>query len=74
MRAFTSILDGVMDNNERYYANLVAEHLGIPIHFFDRSEHLIDPNWEEAGIRTPEPVLDPTNLTLPTGIPGNGRL
>ena len=25
----------VIDNNERYYAGLVAEHLGIPIHFFD---------------------------------------
>ena len=64
VRAFTSVLDGVIDNNEGYYANLVAEHLGIPIHFFDRTEHLIDPNWEEAGVRTPEPVLDPTNLIL----------
>jgi asparagine synthase (glutamine-hydrolysing) len=64
VRAFTSVLDGVMDNNERHYANLVATHLGIPIHFFDRSEHLIDPHWEEAGVRTPEPVQDPTNLIL----------
>jgi asparagine synthase (glutamine-hydrolysing) len=64
VRAFTSILDGVMDNNERHYASLVAEHLGIPIHFFDRSEDLIDPHWEEAGVRTPEPVQDPTNLIL----------
>ncbi len=64
VRAFTSVLDGVMDNNERYYANLAAEHLGIPIRFFDRTEHLIDPGWEEAGVRTPEPVQDPTNLVL----------
>jgi asparagine synthase (glutamine-hydrolysing) len=64
VRAFTTVLDGVMDSNERYYAGLVAERLGIPIHFFDRSEKLIDPDWERAEVRTPEPVLDATNLTL----------
>ncbi len=64
VRAFTSVLDGVIDSNERYYAGLVAEHLGIPIHYFDRSKNLIDPHWEEAGVRTPEPVQDPTNLIL----------
>jgi asparagine synthase (glutamine-hydrolysing) len=64
VRAFTTVLDGVMDNREGYFAGLVAEHLGIPIHFFDRSEKLIDPDWETAEVRTPEPVLDATNLTL----------
>ncbi len=64
VRAFTTVLDGVMDSNEGYYAGLVAEHLRIPIHFFDRRENLIDPHWEEAAVRTPEPVLDPTNLVL----------
>jgi asparagine synthase (glutamine-hydrolysing) len=64
VRAFTTVLDGVMDSNERYYAGMVAEHLHIPIHFFDRSEKLIDPDWEEAAARTPEPVLDTTNLVL----------
>jgi asparagine synthase (glutamine-hydrolysing) len=64
VRAFTSVLDGVIDSNERYYAGLVAEHLAIPIQFFDRREKLIDPNWEEAQVLTPEPVQDPTNLIL----------
>ena len=40
-----------------------------------RTENLIDPDWEEAGVRTPEPVLDPTESGLRSpGIPGDGRL
>src|SRR5437870_973405 len=36
VHAFTTVVDG-LDQNERYYAGLVAEWLGIPIHFRDRS-------------------------------------
>jgi asparagine synthase (glutamine-hydrolysing) len=64
VRALTTVLDGVMDNNERYYAGLVAERLGIPIQFLDRSESIVDPDWEQSEVRTPEPVLDATNLAL----------
>ncbi len=32
VRAFTTVIDG-FDGNERHYAGMVAEHLGIPIHF-----------------------------------------
>lgn len=60
--AFTVLIDG-LDGNERYYANLAAAHLQIPIHMQDLSKSLVDPGWDRAAIRTPEPVGDPTRLT-----------
>jgi asparagine synthase (glutamine-hydrolysing) len=62
VRAFTSVLDGVMDNNERYYANLVAEYLGIPIQFRDLGGKMFDPTWAEAAVHTAEPTANPLNL------------
>ena len=41
VRAFTTVIDG-FDANERYYAGLVAERLGIPIHFRDLTGKLYD--------------------------------
>jgi len=61
VRAFTTLIDG-LDQNERYYAGVVAERLGIPIHFRDRSPKTIDPRWNRTAVHTPEPVSDPRNL------------
>ncbi len=61
VRAFTTVIDG-FDGDERYYAGLVAEHLGIPIRFQDLTGSAIDPNWAKTSVRTPEPVSDPMNL------------
>ena len=59
--ASTTVIDG-FDRNERYYAGLVAERLGIPIEFHDLSGKIYDPAWAEAGVHTPEPVANPLNL------------
>jgi asparagine synthase (glutamine-hydrolysing) len=59
--ASTTLIDG-FDRNERYYAGLVAERLGIPIHVRDLSGKIFDPAWTEAGVHTPEPVANPLNL------------
>ena len=61
MRAFTTVIDG-FDGNERYYAGLVAEHLGIPIHFRDLTGKMFDPAWAEADVHTAEPLANPLNL------------
>ena len=61
VRAFTIVIDG-FDRNERYYAGLVAERLGIPIQFRDLSGKMFDPTWAEAGIHTAEPTANPLNL------------
>ena len=61
MHAFTTVIDG-FDGNERHYAGLVAEHLGIPIHFRDLTKNIVDPTWAQADIHTPEPLASPLNL------------
>ena len=61
VRAFTTVIDG-FDRNERYYAGLVAEHLGIPIHFRDLTGKTFDAAWVEANVRTAEPLANPLNL------------
>jgi asparagine synthase (glutamine-hydrolysing) len=58
VQAYTTLIDG-LDGGERYYANLVAAHLQIPIHTWDLR---CDENWDQTAIRTPEPVGDPTQL------------
>ena len=61
VRAFTTLLDGI-DGDEGYYAHLVAAHLQMQICEWDLSDQLVDAGWEQAGIRTPEPVGNPTQL------------
>ncbi len=61
VQAFTTVIDG-FDGNERYYAGLVGQHLGIPIRFQDLTGNAIDPDWAKSSVRTPEPVSDPMNL------------
>jgi asparagine synthase (glutamine-hydrolysing) len=59
--ASTTVIDG-FDRNERYYAGLVAERLGIPIQFQDSSGKMFDPAWADTGVHTAEPVANPLNL------------
>ena len=58
VRAFT--IAG-SDDEERHYAGLVAESLGISIEFEDNTVG-IDPEWFQTSFHTPEPVPWPTNL------------
>ena len=55
------MIDG-FDGDERYYAGLVAERLGIPIQFRDLGGKILDPAWAEACVHTAEPVSYPLNL------------
>ncbi len=60
--AFTSVYDRLIPDEERYYSGLVAQHLGIPIHYNVRDD---EPwGWEpgSAPIHTAEPTLDPLGL------------
>lgn len=61
VRAFTTVIDG-FDGNERYYAGSAARYLGIPIQFRDLTGRTFDPDWEDSGVHTPEPVPSPMNL------------
>lgn len=61
VRAFTTVIDG-FDGNERHYAGMVAEHLGIPIQFHDSTGKMFDAAWEESAVHTSEPISYPLNL------------
>jgi asparagine synthase (glutamine-hydrolysing) len=60
--AFTSLIDGVRDNKEEFYAGLVAEHLGIPIHYRDLRGKPGFATWDALSIATAEPVSDPASV------------
>ena len=54
--AFTYVFDHLIPDEERYYAGLVADRLGIPIHYRVRDDKVIDPEWDRRPLRTPEPA------------------
>jgi asparagine synthase (glutamine-hydrolysing) len=52
IQAFTAVYDRIHPDQERYYAGLVAEKLGLPIHYFVCDNYqLLAP-----AVRTPEPI------------------
>jgi asparagine synthase (glutamine-hydrolysing) len=55
VEAFTAVYDGLIPDQERYYAGLVAKHLGIPIHFYTTGQEICAPWDEQPAIDTPEP-------------------
>ena len=60
--AFTSVYDRLIPDEERYYSGLVAQHLGIPIHYNVRDD---EPwGWKPGStpIHTSEPTIDPFGL------------
>jgi asparagine synthase (glutamine-hydrolysing) len=48
---------------EHQCAGQVAQHLGIPIQYFDWGRESVDPEWEQKPRYTSEPTLDPWTLT-----------
>jgi asparagine synthase (glutamine-hydrolysing) len=59
VEAFTMVFDRLIPDQERYYAGLVAKHLGIPIHYHVTGGEIQAPWSETSLIDTPEPVADP---------------
>jgi asparagine synthase (glutamine-hydrolysing) len=54
VHAFTSVYNSLMPDSERYYAAMVATHLGIPIQFFAVDQQTA---WAEPGFEyLPEPT------------------
>jgi asparagine synthase (glutamine-hydrolysing) len=59
LHAFTSVYDRLIPDEERYYAGLVARHLGIPIHYDVRDDETSLTQWSQIAVQTPEPVANP---------------
>jgi asparagine synthase (glutamine-hydrolysing) len=60
LRAVTSIYDKLIPDQERYYSALVAEALGIPIHYLVVDEYKLYEHRDKPQLKTPEPVHNPT--------------
>jgi asparagine synthase (glutamine-hydrolysing) len=57
VEAFTNVFDHLIPDDERYYAGLVAQRLGIPIHYRACDDKQMDPEWGSRRFRTPEPAV-----------------
>src|SRR5262249_51992391 len=59
LRAFTVVYDRLIPDEERYYSGLVAENLGIPIHYHVADDYLPYERWDRAEFQQPEPFHSP---------------
>lgn len=57
LRAYTTVFDRLLPDEERYYSGLVAQHLGIPIHYQVADDFEVCKGIEEIEDYTPEPTL-----------------
>jgi asparagine synthase (glutamine-hydrolysing) len=55
LAAFTQVFDRLIPDRERYYAGLVADRLGIPIHYLEYGDGVMDPEWQRRPLAPPEP-------------------
>src|SRR5439155_15425739 len=44
--AFTTLLDGVIDNNERFYVELVSDRLNIPVDYRELNVDAVAADWD----------------------------
>jgi asparagine synthase (glutamine-hydrolysing) len=57
VQAVTAVYDRLIPDQERYYAGLVARHLGIPIEFVAGDDlECFGPDWDTAAAQYPEPA------------------
>ena len=59
MNALTIVYDRLIPDEERRYARMVAEKLGIPLHYFACDDFELYANCERPENRLPEPSNDP---------------
>ncbi|MDJ1171847.1 asparagine synthase-related protein [Roseofilum sp. BLCC_M154] len=57
LRAYTTVFDRLLPDEERYYSGLVAEHLDIPIHYQVADDFEVCKGMEEIEECTPEPSI-----------------
>ncbi|MBP0014559.1 MAG: asparagine synthetase B [Roseofilum sp. SBFL] len=57
LRAYTTVFDRLLPDEERYYSGLVAQHLDIPIHYRIADDFEVYKGLEEIKSCTPEPTL-----------------
>lgn len=58
-RAYTTVYERLIPDEEREYATLAADALGLPIHYFLADDYKPFDDWDRLRLWTPEPVSDP---------------
>jgi asparagine synthase (glutamine-hydrolysing) len=59
LHAHTVVYDTLFASDERHYARLAADALGVPIRFFAADHYMPFEGWDAGDVRTPEPTSDP---------------
>ncbi len=58
LRAHTIVYDTLIRDEERRYAQIAADALGVEVDFFPADSHLPFDGWDRADFRAPEPTDD----------------
>ncbi|HEY2011921.1 MAG TPA: asparagine synthase-related protein [Bryobacteraceae bacterium] len=64
LRAYTTVYDRILPDEERHYAGLVADALHIPIHFLSADDYKLYDRWEQREPRTPGLMHHPLGWAL----------
>ena len=59
LQAQTIVYDRLIPDQERYFSGLVAQHLGIPIHYIVADNYQLYERWEQLETLSPEPFHNP---------------
>jgi asparagine synthase (glutamine-hydrolysing) len=59
MRAYTAVYEKLFNDEEGYYAGLVAKELDIPIHYVVADKYGLYDGWDRPELRRPEPYNAP---------------
>ncbi len=60
LHAYTTVAERIVHHEERYYAALVADALGIPIHYLSADNDVMFDRWEQPEYQEGEPLVSPT--------------
>ena len=64
LHAHTMVYDRLFPDSERYYSGLVANHLGIPIHYQVLDDYKLYERFDEPGMTRPEPIHAPLEAMI----------
>jgi asparagine synthase (glutamine-hydrolysing) len=59
VRAYTAVYEKLFNDEEGYYAGLVAKELDIPIHYVVADKYKLYDGWDRPELRRPEPYNAP---------------
>ncbi len=59
LQGFTAVYDHLIPDQERYYSQLAATALGIPITYLVEDDYQLYQGWQQPELHTPEPYHDP---------------